>query len=152
MKKSYIPDIQANIGIQIETLRQEQAEQERLEEEAIDRGEVEVIRPSIQPPPTKELMDFWVQNSWWLQGSGRGKLLLSASDSPRLDVRIKRLQAMRDWINVDPELGRFVDTAIGQQVKAAERRQRIFATGLGVVSLIVGWLLSAISPAHLVLR
>jgi hypothetical protein len=53
---------------------------------------------------------------------------------------------LRMWMGEDPDLGRLIDTSIGSQVRASERRQRLFAGTLGVITLIAGWLLSAVSP------
>src|SRR5262249_472255 len=63
-----------------------------------------------------------------------------------LDQRIVRLEQLRTWMGEDPDLGRLIDTSIGSQVHASERRQRLFAGTLGVITLIAGWLLSAVSP------
>ncbi len=63
-----------------------------------------------------------------------------------LDQRIVRLEQLRTWMGEDPDLGRLIDTSIGSQVHASERRQRFFAGTLGVITLVAGWLLSAVSP------
>ncbi|HEV8192332.1 MAG TPA: hypothetical protein VGP82_12765 [Ktedonobacterales bacterium] len=63
-----------------------------------------------------------------------------------LDQRIVRLEQLRSWMGEDPDLGRLIDTSIGSQVHASERRQRFFAGTLGVITLVAGWLLSAVSP------
>lgn len=63
-----------------------------------------------------------------------------------LDQRIVRLEQLRTWMGEDPDLGRLIDTSIGSQVHASERRQRLFAGTLGVITLVAGWLLSAVSP------
>jgi hypothetical protein len=62
-----------------------------------------------------------------------------------LDERLIRLTQMRDWLR-DDSLRVMVDEAIGQQVQASERRQVAYSAVVGVVSLVAGWLLSAISP------
>jgi hypothetical protein len=84
-----------------------------------------------------------------------------------LDSRTARLQQVNQLLHADPELLRLVDTSIFRHVQAAEqrqaarakstqRRQALFTVVLTVMSLVVGWLLSAISPvstvAHLVGR
>jgi hypothetical protein len=62
-----------------------------------------------------------------------------------LDERLTRLTQMRDWLR-DDTLRAMVDDVIGQQVRASERRQATYSAVVGVVSLVAGWLLSAISP------
>lgn len=66
-----------------------------------------------------------------------------------LSMQIGRLETLRDWMRDDPAFGRLVDSLIGQQVQAAERRQRVFSGVLSVASLVVGWLLTAFSPIGL---
>lgn len=66
-----------------------------------------------------------------------------------LSMQIGRLETLRNWMRDDPAFGRLVDSLIGQQVQAAERRQRVFSGVLSVASLVVGWLLSAFSPIGL---
>jgi hypothetical protein len=62
-----------------------------------------------------------------------------------LDERIVRLTQMREWLH-DDALRTMVDDVIGQQVKATARRQVVYSFIVGVISLIAGWLLSAVSP------
>ena len=45
-----------------------------------------------------------------------------------------------------------IDDVINRHVRTAERRQAFFSAGVGVASLIAGWLLSAISPAGVLLN
>ena len=66
-----------------------------------------------------------------------------------LDERITRLTQIRQWIEQDTSLMDMVDDVIGNQVRNATRQQMLFSTMIGVASLIVGWLLSAISPVQL---
>lgn len=66
-----------------------------------------------------------------------------------LDERITRLMQIRTWIEQDKSLMDMVDDVIGKQVRNATRQQMLFSTMIGVASLIVGWLLSAISPVQL---
>ena len=63
-----------------------------------------------------------------------------------LDLRIVRLQQLREWLK-DDNLRGMIDDVINKHVRTAERRQAFFSAGVGVASLIAGWLLSAISPA-----
>lgn len=70
-----------------------------------------------------------------------------------LSAQIRRLEELRRWVRDDPAFGRLVDNMIGRQVQAAEKRQRLYAGALSVISLVVGWLLPALVPvtnlAHL---
>ncbi len=58
---------------------------------------------------------------------------------------LARLTQIREWLE-DDTLRAMVDDVIGQQVKSAARRQVTFSFLIGVISLVVGWLLSAVSP------
>lgn len=81
------------------------------------------------------------------QAAAAPTVALAGPGSPgALDQRIVRLEQLRAWMGEDPDLGRLIDTSIGSQVRASERRQRFFAGALGVITLIAGWLLSAVSP------
>jgi hypothetical protein len=62
-----------------------------------------------------------------------------------LDERITRLTQIREWLG-DATLRAMVDDVIGQQMKSAARRQVTYSFLIGVISLVVGWLLSAVSP------
>jgi len=78
-----------------------------------------------------------------------------------LSARIYRLDQLRRWMKDDPDLFRILDITIGNQVKAAEerqrelakaaeRRQRIFSIVGAIIALIIGWLLSLVgTPATL---
>jgi hypothetical protein len=68
-----------------------------------------------------------------------------ASSLGHLDERLTRLTQMRDWLR-DDSLRAMVDEAIGQQVRASERRQVAYSAVVGIVSLVAGWMLSAVSP------
>jgi hypothetical protein len=63
----------------------------------------------------------------------------------QFDERIVRLQQIRDWLK-DDKLKSMIDDAIGKQVARSERRQVAYSIIVGVLSLVAGWLLSAISP------
>jgi hypothetical protein len=69
----------------------------------------------------------------------------SSSASTQLDDRIVRLQQIRDWLK-DDKLKAMIDDVIGKQVAKSERRQVVYSVAVGVLSLMAGWLLSAISP------
>lgn len=62
-----------------------------------------------------------------------------------LDERIVRLTQMREWLR-DDTLRTMIDDVIGQQVRATAQRQLVYSFVVGVISLIAGWLLSAVSP------
>lgn len=68
-----------------------------------------------------------------------------------LEERITRLEQIRAWLKQDSSLMGMVDEVIGQKVQAATRTQMVFSAILGVVSLLVGWLLSAVTPPHVLL-
>jgi hypothetical protein len=71
-------------------------------------------------------------------------------DLARLVERTEFLEDLREHMQEDPELLRFVDSVIGQRVHASERRQTRLAIALGVFSLLAGWLLSLVgTPANL---
>jgi hypothetical protein len=78
-----------------------------------------------------------------LAGSG------AATRPELLDLRIDRPEQLRRWMSEDPDLTRLVDSTIGRQVLASEARQCEFSAGVGVASLIAGWLLSAFNPLSL---
>lgn len=91
------------------------------------------------------------------RGAAAGQLastvpVLTQGSVAALDMRIHRLEQLRTWMHDDPELGRLVDSTIGRQVHASERRQRVFSLALGIVTLAAGWLLSAVSPPGMVGR
>ena len=78
---------------------------------------------------------------------GGGKIgPLPAGGLAELQERVARLKQVQEWL-ADDKLRALVDDAIGQQVKRSERRQTMYAVVGAVGSLIVGWLLSAITPA-----
>lgn len=64
-----------------------------------------------------------------------------------LSSRLKHLRQLQAWIKDDPDLFQMVDLSIGQQVKSASRRQARLSALYAAVSLVAGWLLSAITPA-----
>lgn len=80
-----------------------------------------------------------------LDGAGPRPLPGSSSASVQLDDRIVRLQQIRDWLK-DDKLKAMIDDVIGKQVAKSERRQVVYSVAVGVLSLMAGWLLSAISP------
>jgi hypothetical protein len=64
--------------------------------------------------------------------------------------QITRLEQLREWMGEDKAFAQLVDSMIGRQVQAAEGRQRnrsiVIAVVTSVLSLVAGWLLTAISP------
>jgi hypothetical protein len=80
-------------------------------------------------------------------GDNRPKLSKSApltGNLAKLVERVQFLEDLQEQMQEDPELLRFVDSVIGQRVHASERRQARLSVGLGVASLIAGWLLSIV--------
>lgn len=63
----------------------------------------------------------------------------------QLDDRIAQLQQIRVWLK-DDKLKSMIDDVIGKQVAKSERRQVAYSVVVGMLSLLAGWLLSAISP------
>lgn len=101
-------------------------------EEAVKRG----VRPLIGLHPTPE----------------------EQAERKSLSLRIERLKQVQTWMAEDHLLERVIDEAIGNHIRAAEkrqlatfkitqRRQNVFAISISVAALIVGWLLSAVTPA-----
>jgi hypothetical protein len=62
-----------------------------------------------------------------------------------LRTRVQRLNQVQTFFHDDPELMRMVDSAIANHTKAAQRRQSFLTVGVALVSLLAGWLLSAVS-------
>jgi hypothetical protein len=81
-------------------------------------------------------------------------LPLPRGDIAAISLQITRLEELRNWMTADAEFARLVDAMIGRQVQAAEQRQRQAAVRTAIisaaVSLIAGWLLSAVSPVSMV--
>jgi hypothetical protein len=71
---------------------------------------------------------------------------LPSSEIAKLDDRIAQMQQIRVW-RKDDKLKSMIDDVIGKQVARSARRQAAYSVTVGVLSLRVGWLLSAISPA-----
>jgi hypothetical protein len=69
-----------------------------------------------------------------------------------IEDRAKKLRQVERIVSADPELMKLTDASIENQVKAAQRRQIRIVIAVAVVSLIVGWLLSAISPATVLIQ
>ena len=67
-----------------------------------------------------------------------------------LDEEITRLQQMRVWLS-DPLMCAVIDKFIGQRMGATERRQVYYTVAAATFSLVIGWLLSAISPASVLI-
>jgi hypothetical protein len=72
-------------------------------------------------------------------------LPISSPQVAQLDDRIAQLQQIRVWLK-DDKLKSMIDDVIGKQVAKSERRQVAYSVVVGVLSLLAGWLLSAISP------
>ena len=85
-----------------------------------------------------------------------GELEAAESEIRLLAMRRDRLHLLGDWSREDPGVMQSIDEVIVNHLKASRRRQRRITFALAIASLIVGWLLSAITPAtalaHLVGR
>jgi hypothetical protein len=65
-----------------------------------------------------------------------------------IEDQAKGLCQVESIVSADPDLMNLVDASIGGiHVKAAQRRQTRTLIAVAVLSLIIGWLFSAISPA-----
>ncbi len=64
-----------------------------------------------------------------------------------IEDRAKKLRQVERILNADPELMKLTEASIENLMKAIQRRQARKLIAVAVVSLIVGWLLSAITPA-----
>jgi len=109
----------------------------------LQRRLVDVVQ-TAPPPPKSEYVRRW--------GVGRPCTPIPPAQEivMALDARIGRLEQLCDWIDEDEHLARFIDSVIGHQVRAAERRQARLSAGLNVLFMIAGWLLSLIgTPANL---
>lgn len=74
---------------------------------------------------------------------------LSDQEAAMIDTlqdRAKRLRQVQQLLTDDPELLHVVDASIRNRVGSAQRRQAMLSVVLAILSLIAGWLLSAISP------
>jgi len=69
-----------------------------------------------------------------------------------IEDRAKKLRQVERILNADPDLMKLTESSIDNLVKAVQRRQTRTLIAVAVVSLIVGWLLSAISPATFLLQ
>jgi hypothetical protein len=64
-----------------------------------------------------------------------------------IEDRAKKLRQVERILNADPELMKLTEASIENLMKTVQRRQTRTLIAVAVVSLIAGWLLSAISPA-----
>jgi hypothetical protein len=64
-----------------------------------------------------------------------------------IEDRAKKLRQVERILSADPELMKLTGASIESQVTAVRRRQTRTLIAVAVVSVIAGWLLSAISPA-----
>jgi hypothetical protein len=64
-----------------------------------------------------------------------------------IEDQAEKLRQAESILSADPELMKLAEASIENQVKAVQRRQTRISIAVVIVSLIVGWLLSAISPA-----
>jgi hypothetical protein len=64
-----------------------------------------------------------------------------------IEDRAKKLRQVERILNADPELMKLTEAMMEKRLKAVQRRQTRMLIAVAVVSLIAGWLLSAIVPA-----
>jgi hypothetical protein len=64
-----------------------------------------------------------------------------------IEDRAKKLRQVERILNADPELMKLTEASIENLMTAVQRRQTRKLIAVAVVSLIAGWLISAISPA-----
>lgn len=70
-----------------------------------------------------------------------------------LDIRLERLEYIRNWIEEDEELAHLIDSIMSKQVKASERRQLRINIMLNIIFLFAGWGLSLVgTPLALLQR
>jgi len=71
-----------------------------------------------------------------------------------MELLIARLRQIKDLLKQDSRLLPLVDGYIGQQVHAMEQRQARFNVALAVlttlIGVVLGWLLSAVTPVSIV--
>ena len=135
--------------------------------------EIAAIDEQLAPPAEDVAESIVVSVGEWLRSIAQGRRSVAHPTRPTarrkaaagaqpelvnatLQRRRAFLTSMQEHLEADPALLSFVDAMIGNQVKAAERRQPMVAAGVSLASLIAGWLLSAISPVstltHLLAR
>lgn len=91
-------------------------------------------------------------------GTTRGTAEQSNSEAQieQLDLFIRRLSQIRDWLMQDPHLLAAVDAAIGKQVQSLEHRQSRQNVSLAVTTTIagavLGWLISLLGTPSSVLH
>jgi hypothetical protein len=89
-----------------------------------------------------------IEGDWWQLPSGPVLPQRDGDDSmPILERRLARLARFRTWITQDPTFAALIDTTLKSRAQTISRRQVIITGAVFVLSLVVGWLLSAISPA-----
>jgi hypothetical protein len=69
-----------------------------------------------------------------------------------IEDRAKKLRQVERILSADPELMKLAGAMMENQVKAVQRHQTRTVIAVAVVSLTVGWLLSAISPATVLVQ
>jgi hypothetical protein len=69
-----------------------------------------------------------------------------------IEDRAKKLRQVERILSADPELMKLTGAMMENQVKAVRRHQTRTIIAVAVVSLTVGWLLSAISPATVLVQ
>ncbi len=88
------------------------------------------------------------ERQWWRAGTPGIIGDYSGNDPMQImERRLARLARFRVWISQDPAFAALIDTTLKSRAQTISRRQVIITVAVSVVSLVVGWLLSAISPA-----
>ncbi len=85
---------------------------------------------------------------------GRPSHLPASTDVVReMASRVQQLQQIQAMIEKNPDMVHVIDSIIGKHIHAAERRERLLAIILSIVTLIAGWLLSLVrTPSDLFTR
>ncbi len=74
--------------------------------------------------------------------------VIDPQELAKMELRVSRLQEFQGWMQEDPALAQFIDTAIKKRVWASTRIQVVISFIVAVVFLIAGWLLNALSPVN----
>lgn len=120
----------------------EQREKERAAFYASAKQVLESVSPTEGPAA-----DTRRQLVTQLNARFGGDLDAVESEIKLLAMRRDRLHLLGDWSKQDPGLMQALDEVIVNHLKASKRRQRWITLVLVLVALIIGWLLSATTPA-----
>jgi hypothetical protein len=119
----------ATLGAQLFAIRQQG--EKRYRKSPAYKQERKAARAGVKKPSTR------------VAYTGEEKAALQV-----IEDQAKELRQVESIVSADPDLMTLVDASIGGiHVKAAQRRQTRTLIAVAALSLIIGWLLSAISPA-----